>query len=64
MYITIDTDFLGFINAIKILDFFFLQCTKGRIIKCLFCYFVYDFFLLLLLLFNLATPTTRSGSHA
>ena len=43
MYITIDTDFLGFINAIKILDFFFLQRTKGRIIKCLFCYFVYDF---------------------
>ena len=44
MYITIDTDFLDFINAIKILDFFFLQRTKGRIIKCLFCYFVYDFF--------------------
>ena len=59
-----DTDFPGFINcAIKILDFFFLQYTKGRITKCLFCYFVYDF-LLLLLFFNLATPTTRSRSHA
>ena len=43
MNITFDTDFPGFINAIKILDFFFSQFTKGTTIKCLFCDFAYDF---------------------
>lgn len=52
MYITFDTDFPGFINATKILDFFFSQCTKNTTIKCLFCDFAYDFFVVVVFWFS------------